>query len=145
VRVVGRHLLFIEVDEIPNDDAWYWDEVESEIPDAPFIYDVRAVEVASPDPEAQAQKRATLFGIEVERVDGQPHIQLGTRTIRFAHGDINKMRVVDLKAARWTRRRWRSTESRLTCTYPAAAAGRRHSTQTDAPQGTPSILGSGPG
>jgi hypothetical protein len=71
--------------------------MESEIPDAPLIDDVLAVEVASPDPEAQAQQWASLFGIEVERVDGQPRIQLGTRTIRFAHGNINKMPIVDVK------------------------------------------------
>lgn len=112
VRVVGKHVLFdynlvhlhpgdlglfIELDEIPDADAWYWDDMESEIPDAPLIDDVLAVEVASPDPEAQALQWATLFGIEVEHVDGQPRIQLGTRTIRFAHGDLNKMPVVDVK------------------------------------------------
>ncbi|MCD9199875.1 VOC family protein [Aeromicrobium wangtongii] len=99
-RIVQLHPgdlgLLVELDEIADPDAWFWDDVDAEVPDAPVVDDVLAVEISSPDPQAQSAKWATLFGLEVSVVDDVPQLQLGSRTVRFVQGDAKMMTGVDL-------------------------------------------------
>lgn len=99
-RIVQLHPgdlgLLVELDEISDPEKWFWDDVDAEVPAAPLIDNVLAVEVSSPDPAAQSAKWAQLFGLSVEVVDGVPSLQLGSRTVRFVAGDVKMMTGVDL-------------------------------------------------
>ncbi|WP_456695954.1 hypothetical protein [Aeromicrobium sp. P5_D10] len=88
--------LLIELDEIADPEKWFWDDVEAEVPAAPLIDEVLAVEVSSPDPAVQSAKWGQLFGLEVATVDGIPCIELGSRTVRFVRGDVKMMTAIDL-------------------------------------------------
>jgi hypothetical protein len=90
--------LLVELDEIPDPSAWFWDDVEAEVSENPVIDDVLAVEISSPDPVAQAEKWATLFDVSVQHVD-VPQIAIGERTVRFVHGDVKMMTGVDVQVA----------------------------------------------
>lgn len=99
-RIVQLHPgdlgLLVELDEIKDPEKWFWDDVEAEVPAAPLIDEVLAVEVSSPDPAGQAAKWAQLFGLSVSTVDGVATLSLGSRTVRFVEGDVKMMTGVDL-------------------------------------------------
>lgn len=99
-RIVQLHPgdlgLLVELDEIKDPTKWFWDDVDAEVPTAPVIDNVLAVEVTSPDPAAQAAKWAQLFGLSVAVVEGVSQIELGSRTVRFVAGDVKRMTAVDL-------------------------------------------------
>lgn len=99
-RIVQLHPgdlgLLVELDEITDPEKWFWDDVDAEVPAAPLIDEVLAVEVSSPDPAGQAAKWAQLFGLEVSTVDGVPTLSLGSRTVRFVEGEVKMMTGVDL-------------------------------------------------
>lgn len=90
--------ILVELDEIADSSAWFWDDVEAEVSENPVIDDVLAVEITSPDPEAQSQKWATLFDVAVETVDGKLQIPFGARTVRFVKGDAKMMTGCDVQA-----------------------------------------------
>jgi len=90
--------ILVELDEIADPSVWFWDDVEAEVSENPVIDDVLAVEISSPDPEAQAQKWATLFDVTVETVDGTLQIPFGARTVRFVQGDVKMMTGCDVQA-----------------------------------------------
>ena len=102
-RIVQLHPadlgILVELDEIPQADQWFWDDIEADVSEHPVIDDVLAVEISSPDPGAQAQKWATLFDVPVETVDGTRQITIGARTVRFVAGDVKMMTGVDVQVA----------------------------------------------
>jgi hypothetical protein len=102
-RIVQLHPgdlgILVELDEIPEAEKWFWDDVEAEVSQNPVIDDVLAVEVSNPDPSALAQKWSTLFDVPVETVDGVPQIEIGARTARFVKGDVKMMTRVDVQVA----------------------------------------------
>jgi hypothetical protein len=91
--------LLVELDEIPNPSEWFWDDIEGEVSDAPVIDDVLAVEISSHDPDAQAEKWATLFDVPVETIDDTRQIAIGERTVRFVRGDVKMMTGIDVRVA----------------------------------------------
>lgn len=101
-RIVQLHPgdlgILIELDEIPEAEQWFWDDIDAEVSANPLIDDVLAVEVSNPDPEALAQKWSTLFDVPVETVDGVLQVAIGARTARFVKGDVKMMTAVDVKA-----------------------------------------------
>ncbi len=100
-RIVQLHPgdlgLLVELDEIADPDAWFWDDVDKQHPQAPLVDDIRAVQLSSPDPRAQATLWSTVFGVPLTRADsGDPQIDLGSRSVRFAAGDRRYLCAVDL-------------------------------------------------
>lgn len=91
--------LLVEFDEIPEPSEWFWDDIETETPAAPVVDDVLAVDVQSPDPQAQAERWAAVFGVELDEWDDVPRIALGHRFINFVQGDRKYLSAVDLKIA----------------------------------------------
>ncbi len=102
-RIVQLHPgdlgILVELDEIPQAEQWFWDDVEAEKSENPVIDDVLAVEISNPDPEAIAQKWATLFDVPVETVDGVLQIAIGARVARFVKGDVKMMTGCDVRVA----------------------------------------------
>lgn len=102
-RIVQLHPgdlgILVELDEIPQADQWFWDDVDAEVSAAPVVDDVLAVEVSTAEPEALAAKWATLFDVPVETVDGVPQVAIGARTARFVRGDVKMMTGVDVAVA----------------------------------------------
>ncbi|MGJ9422582.1 hypothetical protein [Aeromicrobium sp. CF3.5] len=102
-RIVQLHPsdlgILVELDEIPQADQWFWDDIEAEKSENPVIDDVLAVEISHPNPEAIAQKWSTLFDAPVETVDGVLQIPLGARTVRFVQGDTKMMTGCDVQVA----------------------------------------------
>ncbi len=99
-RIVQLHPgdmgLLVELDEIPQPEQWFWDDIETTEPEAPVVDDVLAVEVQSGDPGAQARLWAGVLGCEV--ADGEvPSIELGSRTVRFVRGERRMLSAVDLR------------------------------------------------
>ena len=102
-RIVQLHPsdmgILVELDEIPQADQWFWDDVEAEKSENPVIDDVLAVEISHPDPETIAQKWSTLFDVPVETVDGVLQIAIGSRVARFVQGDTKMMTGCDVQVA----------------------------------------------
>ena len=90
--------LLVELDEIPDASEWFWDDIEGETSENPVIDDVLAVEISSHDPDAQADKWATLFDVSVQHID-VPQIAIGERTVRFVRGDVKMMTGIDVQIA----------------------------------------------
>ncbi len=90
--------LLVELDEIPDASEWFWDDIEGETSENPVIDDVLAVEISSHDPDAQAEKWATLFDVSVQHID-VPQIAIGERTVRFVRGDVKMMTGIDVQIA----------------------------------------------
>lgn len=99
-RIVQLHPgdmgLLVELDEIADPAAWFWDDITTEEPAAPVIDDILAVDLSSSDPVAQARRWATVFGVEVGSVEGVPQIVLGTRTLRFVEGPRRFLSAVEV-------------------------------------------------
>jgi hypothetical protein len=100
-RIVQLHPgdmgLLVELDEIPEANQWFWDDVEAEVPAAPNVDDVLGVEVGSRDPRAQALRWARVF--EGERAAAEPsELMLGNRFVRFVEADRPAMTAVHLAA-----------------------------------------------
>jgi len=102
-RIVQLHPgdmgLLVEFDEIPEPDQWFWDDIETQTPPAPVVDDVLAVDVQSPDPMAQAERWASVFGIELDEWDDVPRLALGNRFVNFVQGHRRMLSAVDLKIA----------------------------------------------
>lgn len=102
-RIVQLHPgdlgILVELDEIPEAEQWFWDDVEAEKSENPVIDDVLAVEITNPDPEALAQKWSVLFDVPVETVDGVLTVAIGARTARFVKGDAKLMTGCDVQVA----------------------------------------------
>lgn len=102
-RIVQLHPgdlgILVELDEIPEAEQWFWDDIVADVSENPVIDDVIAVEVSNPDPAAIAQKWSTLFDVPVETVDGVLQIALGARTVRFVEGDVKVMTGCDVQVA----------------------------------------------
>lgn len=100
-RIVQLHPgdmgLLVELDEIPEPDQWFWDDIATETPENPLVDDVLAVDVESPDPQAQAARWAAVMGVEVEPGE-VPAIRLGSRTVHFVRGERRMLSAVDLRA-----------------------------------------------
>ncbi len=99
-RIVQLHPgdmgLLVELDEIPEPDQWFWDDIATEAPARPLVDDVLGVDMESADPQAQAALWAAVFGVEVE--DGDvPSIRLGARTVHFVRGERRMLSAVDLR------------------------------------------------
>jgi hypothetical protein len=101
-RIVQRHPgdmgLLIELDEIADPGVWFWDDVEAETAAAPRVDDVIGVEVASPDPRAQAALWASVLVAEADPSAPELRIALGRREIRFVDGPRKMLSAVDLAA-----------------------------------------------
>ena len=100
-RIVQLHPkdmgLLVELDEIPESDQWFWDDIEAEVPAAPYVDDVLGVEVSSPDPLAQARRWAQVF--QGDRAEAEPtEVHLGSRVVRFVEGAVSAMTAIDLAA-----------------------------------------------
>ncbi|KAA1380108.1 VOC family protein [Aeromicrobium fastidiosum] len=102
-RIVQLHPgdlgILVELDEIPEAEKWFWDDVEADVSENPVIDDVLAVEISNPDPSALAQKWSTLFDVPAETVDGVLQIAIGARTARFVKGDVKMMTGCDVRVA----------------------------------------------
>lgn len=102
-RIVQLHPgdlgILVELDEIPEAEQWFWDDVEADASENPVIDDVLAVEISNPDPSALAQKWSTLFDVPVETVDGVLQVAIGARTARFVQGDVKMMTGCDVQVA----------------------------------------------
>ncbi|WP_418061547.1 hypothetical protein [Pimelobacter simplex] len=102
-RVVQLHPadmgLLVELDGIADPDVWFWDAIEVPGPAAPQVVDVLAVEMSSPDPQAQAERWSAVFDVPLEEVDGTPQLRLGERVVRFVAGERRTFTAVDLAAA----------------------------------------------
>jgi len=89
-RIVQLHPgdlgLLLELDEIADPEAWFWDDVEAEVSAEPRVRDVLAVDLSSPDPAAQAALWSQVFGVPVGEDESAPSMRLGTRTLRFVPG-----------------------------------------------------------
>ncbi len=100
-RIVQLHPgdlgILVELDEIPEAEQWFWDDIVADVSQNPVIDDVIAVEVSNPDPAAIAQKWSTLFDVPVETVDGVLQIALGARSVRFVLGDVKMMTGCDVQ------------------------------------------------
>jgi hypothetical protein len=79
--------LLIELDEIPDPSVWFWDDTPKEFPADPHVREVRALEVSSPDPRAQAGLWGALFDVPVKEQDGRYEIALGDREVGFVAGE----------------------------------------------------------
>jgi len=108
VVAMGRHViqlkpgamgLLVEFDEIPDPEVWFWDDVVTAEPDNPLVDDVLAVEVASPDPQAQAELWSAVWGLPLEAGTEVPEMRVGSRTVRFVEGTRRMLTAVDLAAA----------------------------------------------
>ncbi|GAA2162220.1 hypothetical protein FHX52_3539 [Humibacillus xanthopallidus] len=101
-RIVQLHPgdmgLLIELDEIADPAAWFWDDIEAEVATAPRVDDVLAVEITSHDPRAQVALWASVLGAEVDPTDSEPRINLGRREIRFVEGSRKMLSAIDLAA-----------------------------------------------
>ncbi|GAA1747999.1 hypothetical protein [Aeromicrobium alkaliterrae] len=99
-RIVQLHPgdmgLLVELDEIPEPEQWFWDDIATDAPEHPVVDDVLGVDVESSDPQAQAVRWAAVFGVAVEAGD-VPSIQLGTRTVHFVQGSRRMLSAVDLR------------------------------------------------
>lgn len=102
-RVVQLHPadmgLLVELDGITDPDVWFWDGISVPPPAAPQVVDVLAVDVSSPDPQAQAERWSALFDVPLEVVDGTTQLRLGERIVRFVAGERKTFTAVDLAAA----------------------------------------------
>ena len=88
--------LLLELDEIPDADAWFWDQTAKEIPADPHIHDVVAVEVSSPDPRGQARLWGELFDVPVREQDGRHELAIGDRTVTFVAGERSFLSGIEL-------------------------------------------------
>lgn len=97
-RIVQLHPgdmgLLVELDEIPEPEQWFWDDVEAEVSEKPAIDDVLAVDVASPDPAAQAEQWSAVLLADLEGAS----LKLGTRTVRFVEGERKMLSAIDVAA-----------------------------------------------
>lgn len=91
--------LLVEFDEIPDVDAWFWDDVPKQIPSAPRVDDVTWIELASPEPAAQAAQWAALFGVDVVDDHGRLEISIGGTPAFFVAGPRPMMSGVGLKSS----------------------------------------------
>lgn len=78
--------LLFELDEVPDPEAWFWDDVDKEIPESPAVDSFSWVEMSTPDPEDLSTRWAGLFDTEVSDHEGHPAVVLGGVPVRFVHG-----------------------------------------------------------
>lgn len=78
--------LLFELDEVPDPDAWFWDDLDKEIPSAPEVDSFSWVEMSTPEPERLSTLWAGLFETEVQDHDGTPVVVLGGVPVRFVKG-----------------------------------------------------------
>lgn len=102
-RIVQLHPkdlgLLVELDEIADHDAWFWDDHPKQVPEQPLVDDVLALELTNPDPATQAARWAQLFGAgPVEEEDGAYRIVLGERPVHFVAGSQPCLSAVELRA-----------------------------------------------
>jgi hypothetical protein len=88
--------LLLELDEIPDPAAWFWDETPKEFPADPHVHDVLAVEVSGPDPRAQAELWGVLFDVPVKEQDGRYELALGDRAVTFVAGERSFLSGIEL-------------------------------------------------
>ncbi|MXG92035.1 hypothetical protein [Nocardioides flavescens] len=107
-RIVQLHPgdmgVIVELDEIPERDVWFWDDVDAVEPASPLVGDVLGVEIATPDPAALAQRWTEVLGAvladdQSAYDDGAARVWLGTRRVRFVEGPQTVMRAVELAAS----------------------------------------------
>ena len=85
--------LLIELDEVPDPAAWFWDDVDKQHPTDPAVDGFSSVEVTSADPADQAERWGAVFGVPV--ADGT--IRLGDLTVRFVEGERAYMSAIGMK------------------------------------------------
>ncbi|MCL3837591.1 hypothetical protein [Aeromicrobium duanguangcaii] len=90
--------LLLELDEIPDPQAWHWDDVDFETPAEPLIGDVVGIDVATADPVARAELWAAVLGVELDEWDDVPLVRLGERTVRFVKDDVARLSAIDVVA-----------------------------------------------
>ncbi len=101
-RIVQTHPgdmgLLVELDEIPEPGEWFWDHLEHPPSPNPYIDDVVAVDLASPDPAARAELWAAVFCTDLEERDGVPFLRLGSREVRFVKDDTPRLSAIEVHA-----------------------------------------------
>lgn len=75
--------LLLELDEVPDPDAWFWDSLPKEHPADPQVDSFASLEITSADPAASSALWAELFDVPV--VDST--IVLGSLPITFVAGE----------------------------------------------------------
>jgi hypothetical protein len=102
-RIVQLHPgdmgVIVELDEIPERDVWFWDDVDAPEPDSPLVGDVLGVEIETPDPAGLARRWTEVLGLEASYDDGAAQVWLGMRRVRFVEGSTTVMRAVELAAS----------------------------------------------
>ena len=93
--------LLLELDEVPDPDAWFWDSVDKQHPSDPQVDSFTSLELTSPDPAAQAALWGALFDVPVS---ADCTILLGTLLTRFVEGPRSMLSGIGLA---------RSADSRL--------------------------------
>ena len=86
--------LLLELDEVPQRDAWFWDHTEKQHPTAPQVQSFTSLEITAADPDASARLWGELFGVPVEGTT----IQLGTVATTFVAGERAMISGIGLSA-----------------------------------------------
>lgn len=107
-RIVQLHPgdmgVIVELDEIPERDVWFWDDVDAPEPDAPLVGDVLGVELSTRDPRALAERWTAVLGPVLATDapaydDGAATVWLGERSVCFVEGPASVMSAVELAAS----------------------------------------------
>ena len=93
--------LLLELDEVPDPKAWFWDSIDKEYPADPQVDSFTSLELTSPDPAAQSAVWGALFDVPVS---ADHTIHLGDLPVSFVEGPRAMMSGIGLA---------RSADSRL--------------------------------
>jgi hypothetical protein len=75
--------LLLELDEVPDPDAWFWDSLEKQHPTDPQVDSFASLEITSPDPAAAAALWGELFDVPVSGST----VMLGSLPVTFVAGE----------------------------------------------------------
>jgi len=89
-RQVG---ILLDLDEVPDRNAWFWDEISPGPASAALIDDIVEVEIGVPDPHAMAALWSHLLDVEQPT---ETSVDLGT-LIQFVAADSPSMRAVTVQ------------------------------------------------
>jgi hypothetical protein len=87
----------VELDGLHDRERWFWDHLDIDRPATAGVDDVRAVEIATDDPDAMVARWSTVFGLDAD-VHARS-LALGDRVVRFVPaGERRGIVGVDLHA-----------------------------------------------
>lgn len=92
----GQLGLLLELDEVPDPEAWFWDSVDKQYPTDPQVDHFTSLELMSPDPDGQAATWGALFDVPVSP---DRTIELGRLTCSFVEGPRSMLSGIGLARA----------------------------------------------